>query len=102
MGSIRDYKKVTIATPLLVLGEVLCEMMIPFITADTIDAIKDGATVAQMLPTAGFFGAYRTDVARFFGAAAGVTCSHELRLSPRTCVTTCSTKIQTFSFGQHR
>ena len=54
MGSIRDYKKVTIATPLLVLGEVLCEMMIPFITADMIDAIKDGATVAQMLPTAGF------------------------------------------------
>lgn len=54
MGSIRDYKKVTIATPLLVLGEVLCEMLIPFITANLIDAIKDGATVAEMLPTAGF------------------------------------------------
>ena len=42
MGSIRDYMKVTIATPLLVLGEVICQMMIPFITADMIDAIKDG------------------------------------------------------------
>ena len=29
MGSIRDYMKVTIATPLLVLGEVICQMMIP-------------------------------------------------------------------------
>ncbi len=54
MGSIRDYMKVTVATPLLVLGEVLCEMLIPFITANPIDAIKDGATVAEMLPTAGF------------------------------------------------
>ena len=53
MGSIRDYMKVTVATPLLVLGEVLCEMLIPFITANLIDAIKDGATVAEMLPTAG-------------------------------------------------
>ena len=42
MGSIRDYMKVTIATPLLVLGEVICQMTIPFITADMIDAIKDG------------------------------------------------------------
>ena len=54
MGSIRDYMKVAVATPLLVLGEVLCEMLIPFITANLIDAIKDGATVAEMLPTAGW------------------------------------------------
>ena len=38
MGSIRDYMKVAVATPLLVLGEVLCEMLIPFITANLIDA----------------------------------------------------------------
>ena len=38
MGSIRDYMKVAVATPLLVLGEVLCEVLIPFITANLIDA----------------------------------------------------------------
>ena len=71
MGSIRDYMKVTVATPLLVLGEVLCEMLIPFITANLIDAIKDGATVAEMLPTAGFLVLIAlTSLA--FGAAAGV------------------------------
>ena len=70
MGSIRDYMKVTVATPLLVLGEVLCEMLIPFITANLIDAIKDGATVAEMLPTAGFLVLIAlTSLA--FGAAAG-------------------------------
>lgn len=74
MGSIRDYKKVTIATPLLVLGEVLCEMLIPFITANLIDAIKDGATVAEMLPTRGLFGAHRADVACFWRR-----CRHHLQ-----------------------
>ena len=43
MGSIRDYMKVTVATPLLVLGEVLCEMLIPFITANLI-VFNDTAT----------------------------------------------------------
>ena len=38
-ASVRDYKKVTIATPLLVLGEVICEMSIPFVTANLIDSI---------------------------------------------------------------
>ena len=81
MGSIRDYMKVTVATPLLVLGEVLCEMLIPFITANLIDAIKDGATVAEMLPTAGFL------VPRPASPAA-----MRVAASPRICVTTCSTK----------
>ena len=36
MKSIRDYKPYTIATPLLVLGEVACETTIPFVTANLI------------------------------------------------------------------
>ena len=87
MGSIRDYIKVTVATPLLVLGEVLCEMLIPFITANLIDAIKDGTTVAEMLPTAGFLVLIAlTSLA--FGAPAAMRVAASLR----TCVTTCSTR----------
>jgi len=98
MGSIRDYMKVTVATPLLVLGEVLCEMMIPFITADMIDAIKDGATVAQMLPTAGFLVLIAlTSLA--FGAAAGVTCSHASCGFAKNLRHDLFYKIQTFSFA---
>ena len=52
-ASIRDYIKPTIATPLLVLCEVACEMAIPFVTANLIDTIKAGASVEQILPTAG-------------------------------------------------
>ena len=98
MGSIRDYMKVTVATPLLVLGEVLCEMLIPFITANLIDAIKDGATVAEMLPTAGFLVLIAlTSLA--FGAAAGVTCSHASCGFAKNLRHDLFYKIQTFSFA---
>ena len=98
MGSIRDYMKVTVATPLLVLGEVICEMMIPFITADMIDAIKDGAAVAQMLPTAGLLVLIAlTSLA--FGAAAGITCSHASCGFAKNLRRDLFYKIQTFSFA---
>ena len=98
MGSIRDYMKVTVATPLLVLGEVLCEMLIPFITANLIDAIKDGTTVAEMLPTAGFLVLIAlTSLA--FGAAAGVTCSHASCGFAKNLRHDLFYKIQTFSFA---
>ena len=98
MGSIRDYMKVTIATPLLVLGEVICQMMIPFITADMIDAIKDGTAVTEMLPTAGLLVLIAlTSLA--FGAAAGVTCSHASCGFAKNLRHDLFYKIQTFSFA---
>ena len=41
VSSVRDYKLPSIATPILVLCEVACEMAIPFVTANLIDTIKD-------------------------------------------------------------
>ena len=40
MSNVREYKRYSVATPLLVLGEVICEMAIPFLTASLIDQIK--------------------------------------------------------------
>ncbi len=74
-ASIRDYKKVTIATPLLVLGEVACEMMIPFLTARLIDEIKVGTTVQGLIEPACILGGLAI-ISLLFGAAAGVTCSY--------------------------
>ena len=75
MGSIREYKKVTVATPLLVLGEVICEMAIPFLTAALIDNIQAGATVSELLSPSGILIALAL-VSLAFGIAAGVTCSY--------------------------
>jgi len=41
-GCIREYKKVSIATPLLVSLEVVMECIIPFIIAELVNKIKDG------------------------------------------------------------
>ena len=75
MRSIGDYRAVTIATPLLVLGEVACEMAIPFLTASLIDQIKVGTTVAELLQPAGIL-ALLAVASLIFGTAAGITCSH--------------------------
>ena len=40
--SIREYKKVSIATPILVFMEVVMECIIPFIIAELVNQIKAG------------------------------------------------------------
>ena len=96
--SIRDYKPYTVATPLLVLGEVACEMAIPFVTANLIDTIKVGATVEELLPTSGLL-VLLAIVSLVFGAAAGVTCSHASCGFAKNLRHDLFYKIQTFSFA---
>ena len=97
-ASSRDYMKVTVATPLLVLGEVVCEMSIPFVTANLIDNIKDGIGVGQMLPTAALLITLAL-VSLAFGAGAGVTCSHASCGFAKNLRRDLFYKIQTFSFA---
>ena len=66
MASIREYKKAAIATPLIVSGEVVMEVAIPFVTAQLINAIQAGATVADMLPYAGILIAMGARLARLW------------------------------------
>ena len=98
MKSIRDYKPYTVATPLLVLGEVACEMSIPFVTANLIDAIKVGTTVEELLPTSGLL-VLLAIVSLVFGAAAGITCSHASCGFAKNLRHDLFYKIQTFSFA---
>ena len=74
MGSIRDYKRAAIATPIIVSGEVVMEVAIPFVTAQLIDAIQKGATVSETLPYAGILVAMAL-ASLCFGIGAGITCS---------------------------
>ncbi len=98
MKSIRDYKPYTVATPLLVLGEVACEMTIPFVTANLIDTIKVGATIKELLPTSGLL-MLLAIVSLVFGAAAGITCSHASCGFAKNLRHDLFYKIQTFSFA---
>ena len=98
VSSVRDYKLPSIATPILVLCDVACEMAIPFVTANLIDTIKDGAQIAQIMPTAGVLVGLAL-VSLFFGAAAGVTCSYASCGFAKNLRHDMFYKIQTFSFA---
>lgn len=98
VSSVRDYKLPSIATPILVLCEVACEMAIPFVTANLIDTIKDGAQITQIMPTAGVLVGLAL-VSLFFGAAAGVTCSYASCGFAKNLRHDLFYKIQTFSFA---
>ncbi len=73
-GSIRQYMGSTIATPLLVSGEVVLECTIPFYIAELINRIKAGAGVSEI---AGFGGilALMAIGSLIFGMLAGMTCA---------------------------
>ncbi len=98
MGSIRQYKGTAIATPLLVLGEVVFEVLIPLLTADLIDAIKAGADLSQILSTGGLL-ALMALVSLGFGAAAGLTCAKASVGFAKNLRKDMFYNIQTFSFA---
>ena len=98
MGSIRQYKGAAIATPLLVLGEVVFEVLIPLFTADLIDAIKAGADLSQILSTGGLL-ALMAVVSLAFGAAAGLTCAKASVGFAKNLRKDMFYNIQTFSFA---
>ena len=49
---IREFKAASIATPIIVSGEVVMEVAIPFVTAQLINAIQAGATLGELMPYA--------------------------------------------------
>lgn len=48
LGSVREYKSASIMTPLCMIGEVVMECLIPFITADMVNMIKAGCEFSEI------------------------------------------------------
>ena len=72
--SIRQYLPSTIATPLLVSGEVVLECTIPFYIAELVNRIKDGASVREIASYGGIL-AVMAIGSLIFGILAGMTCA---------------------------
>ncbi len=73
-GHIRQYLPVTIATPLLVSGEVVLECTIPFYMAELVNRIKAGAAVSEIAGYGGIL-AVMAIGSLIFGMIAGMTCA---------------------------
>ncbi len=71
---IREYKKTSIATPLLVSMEVVMECIIPFIIAELVNRIKDGCDMNTIV-TYGLILVVMACLSLMFGGLAGATCS---------------------------
>lgn len=74
MKSIREYKKVSIATPLLVSIEVVMECTIPFIIAMLVNEIKSGSGF-HVIVKYGIVLVIMAGLSLTFGALAGMTCA---------------------------
>ncbi len=48
-GCIREYKKHTVLTPVFMIGEVVCECIIPMITAQLINSINTGCAMSDIV-----------------------------------------------------
>lgn len=72
--SIREYKKVSILTPFLVILEVVMECIIPFIIAQLVNQIKAGCEM-RLVIRYGLILVGMAGLSLLFGTLAGCTCS---------------------------
>lgn len=72
--SIREYKRASIATPILVSFEVLMECTIPFIIARLVNEVKGGCDMGEILGFGGIL-VCMAILSLLFGGLAGSTCA---------------------------
>lgn len=72
--SIREYKTVTILTPIMMIGEVVCECIIPMITQSLIDNIQKGCGMG-VITKYGFQLLIMALLSLMFGCMAGWLCA---------------------------
>ena len=73
--SIREYKKTSILTPLLVTVEVILECAIPFVIANLVNQMQAGCSM-DVIVRYGVSLLVMAVVSLIFGAAAGATCAN--------------------------
>ncbi len=97
-GCIREYKKHTILTPVFMIGEVVCECIIPMITAQLINSIKAGCEMADIIKY-GVSLVLMAFLSLAFGAIAGKTAATASAGFAKNLRHDIFYKIQSFSFS---
>lgn len=95
--SIREYKKPTILTLILIVGEVFIEVLIPFYTADLVNMIKAGAAMGEVVRL-GLTLVAMALVSLACGGLAGYTCSKASAGFAKNLRRDIFSRIQSFSF----
>ncbi len=95
--SIREYKKVAILTPALVIVEVILECAIPFVIANLVNEMQAGCTM-DVIVNYGIALIAMSVVSLIFGGAAGSTCAKASAGFARNLRKDMFYKIQDYSF----
>ena len=95
--SIREYKKVSILTPLLVTVEVIMECAIPFVIANLVNQMQAGCSM-DVIVRYGVILIIMAIVSLIFGGAAGATCARASAGFARNLRKDMFYKIQEYSF----
>ncbi len=94
---IREYKLPSILTLIFIIGEVIIEVLIPFITADLVNKIKAGAEMPELLTTGALL-VVMALVSLTFGGLAGLTCAKASAGFAKNLRGDVFRRIQTYSF----
>ena len=98
LNSLREYKKPTVLTLLLIIGEVLIEVLIPFYTARLVNQIKAGVEMKYVV-SLGLVLVVMAVISLGCGGAAGLTGARASAGFAKNLRGDLFRKIQDFSFG---
>ncbi|MBR4869851.1 MAG: ABC transporter ATP-binding protein, partial [Oscillospiraceae bacterium] len=94
---VREYKKETIITLIFITAEVVIEVFIPFLTADLVNEVKDGAAMRDILRV-GIMLVLMACASLTCGAVAGRSCAKASAGFAKNMRHDIFSKVQTFSF----
>ncbi len=94
---VREYKKPTLLTLIFIIAEVIIESLIPFITADLVNRIKNGVDMQGILKT-GLLLTLMAIISLSCGGIAGFTCAKASAGFAKNLRGDVFRKIQSFSF----
>ncbi|MBR6903192.1 MAG: ABC transporter ATP-binding protein [Clostridia bacterium] len=96
--SVREYKMPTVLTLIFIVGEVIIECFIPFITAQLVNNIKGGVAIGELLKT-GLILFVLAMLSLACGGIAGYTCSKASAGFAKNLRHDVFSRVQTFTFS---
>lgn len=98
LACVREYKMPTILTLLFILGEAVIETLIPFMTADLVNNIKNGSPMEDVLRVGGIL-VIMAVISLSCGGFAGFTCSKAATGFAKNLRKDMFAKIQSYAFS---
>ena len=96
--SVREYKTPTFLTLIFIVGEVIIECFIPYITAQLVNNIKSGVAIAELLKT-GLTLLFLALLSLTCGGVAGYTCAKAASGFSKNLRYDVFSRIQTYTFS---